>query len=73
MKTLCLKFRYLHYLPRCRKYCPFFRFDLGMKIPTGVGGLDKSFNRTNPSCNPKRHVMIILVIPAIMHSSHTYD
>ena len=43
------KFRYL---PHCRKYCLFFYFDLGMKIPNGIGDLDKSFNSTKPHVNP---------------------
>ena len=47
-KILCLKLRYFHYLLRYCKYCPFFHFDLGMKIPNGIGGLDKSFNSTKP-------------------------
>ena len=39
-------------LPHCRKYSLFLYFDLGMKIPNNIGGLDKSFNSTKPHVNP---------------------
>ena len=52
MKIPCFKFSYSHYLLCCRKYCWFFHLDLGMKIPTGIGGLGKSFNSTKPHVNP---------------------
>ena len=51
MKIPCFKFSYSHYLLCCRKYCSIFHFDLGMKIPTDIGGLGKASN------NPKPHVI----------------
>ena len=32
---------------------PFFPCNLGVKIPTGVGGLGKAFNSTKPHVNPR--------------------
>ena len=52
IKSFCLKPCYFYYLQCCCNYCPSFYFDLGMKIPTGIGGLDKSFNSTKPHVNP---------------------
>ena len=46
-----IKFRYLRYLPHCRKYCLYFHLDLGMKILTDLEGLDKSFKNTKPYVN----------------------
>jgi hypothetical protein len=45
-----MKIRYSE--PRHFRHCPFFHFDLGMKIPNGIGVLGKSFNSTKPHVNP---------------------
>jgi hypothetical protein len=52
-KILFFKPGYFHYLQYCCNYCPFHYFDLGMKIPNGIGGLGKSFHIViNPHVNP---------------------